>query len=110
MLSGRVHLDQEAKSMLSVDPLRKDNIRMLQQFINAETTLRQTPIAQPAERSMYLGEIARLRMMGRSEEALNHLERTMESMDDDVWVQGSLVAALLNHDEGRHLTAINAVN
>ncbi len=110
VLSGRVHLDQEARSMLSVDPLRKDNIRMLQQFINAETTLRQTPIAQPAQRTMYLGEIARLRMMGRSEEALNHLERTMESMDDDVWVQGSLVAALLNHDEGRHLTAINAVN
>ena len=110
VLSGRVHLDQEARSMLSVDPLRKDNIRMLQQFINAETTLRQTPIAQPAQRTMYLGEIARLRMMGRSEEALNHLERTMESMDDDVWVQGSLVAALLNHDEGRYLTAINAVN
>ena len=45
---------------------------------------------------------------GKSEEALNHLERTMESMDDDIWVQGSLVAAL-NHDEVA-TTAINAVN
>ena len=47
--------------------------------------------------------------MGQSEVALNHLERTMDAMGDEEWVHGSLVAALLNHDAGRHLTAINAV-
>lgn len=109
LLSGQVHVDQEATSMLSVDPLKKDNIRMLRQFLNGETELRQSTVAKPAQRAMYLGEIARLRMMGQSEVALNHLERTMDAMGDEEWVHGSLVAALLNHDAGRHLTAINAV-
>ena len=109
LLSGQVQVDNEATSMLSVDPLRKDNIRMLRQFLSGETNLRQSAISKPAQRAMYLGEIARLRMTGQSEVALNHLERTMDAMGDDDWVHGSLVAALLNHDAGRHLTAINAV-
>ena len=95
--------------MLSVDPLKKDNIRMLRQFFNGESELRQSTVAKPAQRAMYLGEIARLRMMGHSEVALNHLERTMDAMGDEEWVHGSLVAALLNHDAGRHLTAVNAI-
>ena len=109
LLSGQVHVDQEAISMLSVDPLKKDNIRMLRQFLSGETELRQSSVAKPAQRTMYLGEIARLRMMGQSEVALNDLERTMDAMGEEEWVHGSLVAALLNHDAGRHLTAINAV-
>ena len=59
--------------------------------------------------SMYLAEIGRLRMLGRSEEALNHLERTLSDLGETPWVQGRLVQALLNHDDGRSLTAINSV-
>jgi hypothetical protein len=95
--------------MLSVDPLRKDNIRMLNEFEAGDVKLRTGHVRQPAQRAMYLAEIARLRMVGRSEEALNHLERTMTMMDDAPWVQGRLVQALLNFDDGRSLTAINTV-
>ena len=58
---------------------------------------------------MYLSQLARLRMNGESERALNHLERTLAGMEGELWVHGELVAALLNHDDGRHLTAINKV-
>ena len=109
LLTGKQHLDRDGQSMLSVDPLRKDNIRMLNEFEQGETTLRSGHVRQPAQRAMYLAEIARLRMVGRSEEALNHLERTMSTMDESAWVQGRLVQALLNFDDGRSLTAINTV-
>lgn len=109
LLSGQVHLDREGTSMLSVDPLRKDNIRMLNEFKRGETSLRATPVRQPAQRSMYLSEIARMRMNGQSEQALNHLERTLANLGDEVWIQGRLVRALLNFDGGRNLTAINTV-
>lgn len=109
LLTGKQHLDRDGTSMLSVDPLRKDNIRMLNEFERGEPMLRKGPIRQPAQRLMYLGEIGRLRMLGRSEEALNHLERTINALDETSWVQGRLVQALLNHDDGRSLTAINTV-
>ena len=109
ILSGQRKLDEQASSMLSIDPLRKENIRMLTAFENGEMDLRATPPRQPAQRSMYLSQLARLRMNGESERALNHLERTLAGMEGELWVHGELVAALLNHDDGRHLTAINKV-
>jgi hypothetical protein len=109
LLSGQLHLDQEGISMLSVDPLRKDNIRMLNEFQRKETSLRASPVRQPAQRAMYLSEIARMRMNGQSEQALNHLERTLANLGEEVWIQGRLVRALLNFDGGRTLTAINTV-
>ena len=109
VLTGQHHLDKEAKSMLSVDPLRKDNIRMLEQFDGEGTVLRKTPIKQPSQRSMYLSEIARMRLTGQSEEALNHLERQLAALDEGAWPHGQLVAALLNLDDGRTLTAVSAI-
>ena len=109
LLTAKQHLDREGTSMLSVDPLRKDNIRMLNEFERGEPSLRKSPIRAPAQRSMYLAEIGRLRMLGRSEEALNHLERTLSDLGETTWVQARLVQALLNHDDGRSLTAINTV-
>ena len=109
LLTGKQHLDRDGQSMLSVDPLRKDNIRMLNEFEQGEVALRSGHVRQPAQRAMYLSEIARLRMVGRSEEALNHLERTMSTLNESSWVQGRLVQALLNFDDGRSLTAINTV-
>ena len=110
LLSGQKHMNQQGVSMLSVDPLRKENIRMLQAFERGETTLRTTPPRQPAQRAMYLSQLARMRMSGESERALNHLERTLSQLEGETWVHGQLVAALLNHDSGRTLSAVNALN
>ena len=109
LLSGQKHLSKQGISMLSVDPLRKDNIRMLRAFQSGETFVRNKPPRQPAQRAMYLSELARMRMNGESEPALNHLERTLAGLDGEIWVHGELVAALLNHDSGRTLSAVNAI-
>ena len=109
LLSGQRHLSKQGASMLSVDPLRKDNIRMLRAFEQGEVSLPTKPPRQPAQRAMYLSELARLRMNGESERALNHLERTLASMEGETWAHGDLVAALLNHDSGRKLSAVNAL-
>ena len=109
LLNPKHRLDAEARSMLSVDPLTRDNITMLRQFNNEEVTLRRKTPSQPAQRTMYLSEIARMRMQGRSEEALNHLERVLDASEDGTWVHGEVVKALLNHDDGRSLTAISTL-
>jgi len=109
LLSGQKHLSKQGISMISVDPLRKDNIRMLQAFEQGETILRATPPRQPAQRAMYLSQLARMRMAGESERALNHLERTLAGMEGETWAHAELVAALLNHDSGRTRSAENAL-
>ena len=110
LLYPKFRLDQEAKSMLSIDPLTKDNIRMLEQFSQHSVVLRQNFPTQAAQRSMYLSEIARLRMLGRSEEALNHLDRFLSIHREEKWIHGQIVRALLNYDAGRRLTAIDTLN
>ena len=107
VLHPKLKFEKAAKSMISIDPLTKDNIRMLEHFQDGSTDLRRKTPSQPAQRSMYLAELARLRMVGRSEEALDHLERTMNALEDDSWVLGKVVVALLNDDAGRTLTAVN---
>ena len=104
-LGGKALTD--ARAMLSIDPLTKDNIAMLEHFKEGTTTLRTRHPKQPAQRRMYLGEIARLRMMGQSEQALDHLEQVLAKMEEDEWVLGSVTRALLNHDAGRTLTAVD---
>lgn len=107
VLHPKLKLNTDARSMLSIDPLTKDNIAMLAQYEQGEVSLRAKPPQQPAQRRMYLSEIARMRMLGESERALNHLERVLEGMGPDEWVMGSLTRALLNHDTGRTLTAMD---
>ncbi len=109
ILHPKLRLDAQVKSMLSVDPLTKQNIRMLRQFNDGVVELQQQNLSQPAQRAMYLSELARLRMQGRSEEALNHLERMLENLGEKTWTHAEVVKALLNHDSGRHLTAVNAL-
>lgn len=109
LLSSKIKLDAEARSMLSVDPLTKDNIRMLERYAAFEIRLGERPPRTPAQRAMFLSDIGRMRLFGRSEEALNHLERHLGAEEAKGWVQGHLVKALLNHDDGRTLTALSSL-
>ena len=109
LLSPKIKLDAEARSMLSVDPLTKDNIRMLERYATFEIRLGERPPRTPAQRVMFLSDVGRMRLFGRSEEALNHLERHLGAEEAKGWVQGHLVKALLNHDDGRTLTALSSL-
>lgn len=109
ILHPKLRLDQEARSILSVDPLTKDNIGMLNDLEQGEVGMRRRNPKTAAQRVMYLSEIARFRMTGRSEEALNHLERMLAEIGDEPWVHGEVVRALLNLDDGRTLTAISSL-
>jgi len=109
LFSPKIKLDEEARSMLSVDPLTKDNIRMLERYAGFEIRMSERTPRTPAQRAMFLADIGRMRLFGRSEEALNHLERHLSAAEAEGWVQGHLVKALLNHDDGRTLTALSTL-
>ena len=56
---------------------------------------------------MILGDSARLRLEGRSGEALNIIERFIKKYDIKKWPHGDVVRSLLHLDEGRINTATN---
>lgn len=109
VLHPKLRLDNEARSILSVDPLTKDNIHMLNDLNEGAVVLRRQHPRTAAQRTMYLADIAKFRMTGRSEEALNHLERVLSQAEGEPWVHGEVVKALLNLDDGRSLTALSSL-
>ncbi len=98
-------LDSKIKSLLSVDPLTKRNIDLVKRFRDGVATTELNYRNKPEDRVMLLGDIARLRLQGQSETALNMLERYMKENSLEDWLYGSVVCALLHLDEGRSLTA-----
>ena len=100
-------LDEKLKSLLSVDPLTKRNIDLVKRFKQGTATSEMTYRNDPADRLILLGDIARMRLSGNYETALNMLERYMKDNSLENWVHGNVVCALLHLDEGRILTATN---
>ena len=98
-------LDQKIKSLLAVDPLMKRNIDLVKRYKKAEALTELKYRDKPADRLMLLGDLARLRLIGKSETALNRLERYVKTNSLEDWVHGGVVTALLHLDEGRVLTA-----
>ncbi|MDA8748979.1 hypothetical protein N9M68_02455, partial [Candidatus Poseidonia alphae] len=94
--------------MLSIDPLTTKNIEMLRQYGAAEiSTPRPSKVKTAIDRRTFLSEIARMRMVGKSEYALNLLEEAIEVVRDIDWVHGRITQSLLNFDVGRVMTAVD---
>ena len=100
-------LDDKLKSLLAVDPLMKRNIDLIRRFIDGQAKTKLNYRQNPADRLILLGDIARLRLTGKSEAALNILEGYIRDNSLEDWVHGGVVCALLHLDEGRVLTATN---
>ena len=98
-------LNEKLSALLSVDPLTKRNIELINRFKNAQPKSKIKYRNVPADRMILLGDIARMRLSGESEKALNILEKYMESNNMKEWVHGNVVCALLHLDEGRKNTA-----
>ena len=83
----------------------KRNIDLVKRYKNGEALTKLKYRDKPADRLMLLGDLARLRLIGQSETALNLLERYVKTNSLEDWVHGGVVTALLHLDEGRVLTA-----
>ena len=100
-------LKSSVASILSLDPLTKRNIDLINRFEQntAVTTLNYRDT--PEDKLLILGDAARLRLEGRSGEALNIIERFIKKYDIKKWPHGDVVRSLLHLDEGRINTATN---
>ena len=108
VLQSKGTLNQQATSMLAIDPMTKKNIEMLRQFGEGQVNSPNPKKVQTAtSRRMFLSEIARMRMVGKSEYALNLLEEAMINLQDIDWVHGRITQSLLNFDQGRTMTAVD---
>ena len=97
---------------LSIDPLMRRNIDLLKRTSEGEPRANTQYRNKPADRLMLLGDCARMRLSGRSEEALSMLESFMKKHEEHselpttTWSQGQVVAALLHLDANRPNTAV----
>jgi hypothetical protein len=88
------------------------NIDLLNRTANGEPRANTTYRNKPADRLILLGDCARMRLSGRSEEALSMLEAFMKKHEEhaelptSTWSQGRVVTALLHLDAGRPNTAV----
>lgn len=98
-------LAAELHSILAVDPLTKRNMDLIKRIRTGTSVSKLTPRNNPAGRMQFLGDIARLRLEGQYETALNLLEKFIAKHEIKNWPHGNLVRALINHDEGRVHTA-----
>jgi len=101
-----------SQPVLGVDPLMRRNIDLLKRTSEGEPRANTTYRNKPADRLMLLGDCARMRLSGRSEEALSMLESFMKKHEEHAelptatWSQGRVVAALLHLDANRPNTAV----
>ena len=112
VLDTRRRVPSVSQPILRIDPLMRRNIDLLKRTAEGNPRGNTTYRNRPADRLMLLGDCARMRLDGRSEEALSMLESFMKKHEESVdlpttaWSQGRVVAALLHLDANRPNTAV----
>ena len=112
VLDSKRTVPEVSQPVLSIDPITRRNIDLIRRTAEGKPQSSTNYRNKPADRLMLLGDCARMRLDGRSEEALSMLEGFMkqhEGHDDlptSTWTQGRVVTALLHLDENRPNTAV----
>ncbi|MGB1897543.1 MAG: tetratricopeptide repeat protein [Candidatus Poseidoniaceae archaeon] len=112
VLDSKRTVPEASQPVLSIDPITRRNIDLLRRTAEGKPQSSTKYRNKPADRLMLLGDCARMRLDGRSEEALSMLEGFMkqhEGHDDlptSTWTQGRVVTALLHLDANRPNTAV----
>ena len=112
VIDAKRSVPSASQPVLGVDPLMRRNIDLLKRTSEGEPRANTTYRNKPADRLMLLGDCARMRLSGRSEEALSMLESFMKKHEEHAklptttWSQGRVVAALLHLDANRPNTAV----
>ena len=112
VIDAKRSVPSASQPVLGVDPLMRRNIDLLKRTSEGVPRANTTYRNKPADRLMLLGDCARMRLSGRSEEALSMLESFMKKHEEHAelptatWSQGRVVAALLHLDANRPNTAV----
>ncbi|MBJ14196.1 MAG: hypothetical protein CMB70_02360 [Euryarchaeota archaeon] len=112
VIDAKRSVPSASQPVLGIDPLMRRNIDLLKRTSEGEPRANTTYRNKPADRLMLLGDCARMRLSGRSEEALSILESFMKKHEEHAelptttWSQGRVVAALLHLDANRPNTAV----
>ena len=112
VLDSKRTVPEVSQPVLSIDPITRRNIDLIRRTAEGKPQSSTKYRNKPADRLMLLGDCARMRLDGRSEEALSMLEGFMkqhEGHDDlptSTWTQGRVVTALLHLDANRPNTAV----
>ena len=112
VIDPKRNIPSASQPVLGVDPLMRRNIDLLKRTSEGEPRANTKYRNKPADRLMLLGDCARMRLSGRSEEALSMLESFMKKHEEHpelpttTWSQGRVVAALLHLDANRPNTAV----
>ncbi|MBT5391254.1 MAG: hypothetical protein HOL22_02800 [Euryarchaeota archaeon] len=99
-------LKPEFKALLSIDSVMKRNIELVQRFKDGIAQSKYKYLNTPPGRIFLLGDIARMRLEGTPDKALNLLEGFIKSFKISDWTHGEVVRALLHIDAGRINTGV----
>jgi len=89
-----------------MDSITRRNIDLVERFEANVARSELKGLNTPAGRLFLLGDIARMRLAQRSEDALDLLERFIKDHSIESWVHGEVVRCLLHLDGGRVNTAV----
>lgn len=98
-------LPNELTALLAIDPITKRNVDLIKRMMTGKSLSNLKILDTEPGRKMFLGDIARLRLDGQFDIALNMLEKYIEDNEMNDWATGNLVLALLHLDSGRVHTA-----
>jgi hypothetical protein len=112
VLDSKRIVPKTSQPVLSIDPITRRNIDLIRRTAEGKPQSSTKYRNKPADRLMLLGDCARMRLDGRSEEALSMLEgfikqhETNDDLSTSTWTQGRVVTALLHLDANRPNTAV----
>ena len=99
-------LEPEFKALISIDSVMKRNIDLVQRYKKGIAQSELKYLDTPPGRIFLLSDIARMRLGGTPDKALNLLERFIKNFEITNWTHGEVVRALLHIDAGRINTGV----
>jgi len=104
--SKRRPLQPEYKALLSIDSVMKRNIDLVRRYKAGIAQSELKYLDTPPGRIFLLSDIARMRLAGTPDKALNLLEQFIKTSKISDWTHGEVVRSLLHIDAGRINTGV----
>lgn len=102
---GEIDFDMMNAANASMSPSVRINRDLLNRWRDLKPWSDKPHANDPLGRRLLLGDVARMRIMGESSEALNKLEWWIHKHESEDWVMGKVARSLLLLDKGLTLSA-----